>query len=42
MPAGHGPWLVDQARVAGLISAHVQLTAGLDEARAVRRDAVTQ
>jgi pimeloyl-ACP methyl ester carboxylesterase len=23
MPAGHGPWLVDPARVAGLIAAHV-------------------
>jgi pimeloyl-ACP methyl ester carboxylesterase len=25
MPAGHGPWLVDAARVAALIAAHVQL-----------------
>ena len=37
MPAGHGPWLVDPARVAGLIAAHIRLTAGLDDARAVRR-----
>jgi pimeloyl-ACP methyl ester carboxylesterase len=36
MPAGHGPWLVDHARVARLIAAHVQLTAGLDNARAAR------
>jgi pimeloyl-ACP methyl ester carboxylesterase len=27
MPAGHGPWLVDAARVAGLIAAHTELTA---------------
>jgi pimeloyl-ACP methyl ester carboxylesterase len=40
MPAGHGPWLVDPERVAGLITAHQQ-TAGADNAahraaRAVR------
>ena len=31
MPAGHGPWLVDPGRVAGLIAAHQQ-TAGPDNA----------
>jgi pimeloyl-ACP methyl ester carboxylesterase len=36
MPAGHGPWLVDPARVAGLIAAHLQLTAALGEPTAVR------
>jgi len=36
MPAGHGPWLVDGARVAGLIAAHLQLTAALGEPTAVR------
>jgi pimeloyl-ACP methyl ester carboxylesterase len=36
MPAGHGPWLVDPARVAGLIAAHLQLTAGLGEPTAAR------
>jgi pimeloyl-ACP methyl ester carboxylesterase len=41
MPAGHGPWLVDPARVAGLIAAHVQIAAGLGDAGAVRPDAVT-
>jgi pimeloyl-ACP methyl ester carboxylesterase len=40
MPAGHGPWLVDPGRVAGLIAAHHE-TAGQDNAahlsaRAVR------
>lgn len=36
MPAGHGPWLVDPARVGGLISAHIQLTVGQGDARAAR------
>jgi pimeloyl-ACP methyl ester carboxylesterase len=31
MPAGHGPWLVDPGRVAGLIAAH-QATPGADDA----------
>jgi pimeloyl-ACP methyl ester carboxylesterase len=36
MPAGHGPWLVDPARVARLIAAHLPVTAGVGDARAVR------
>jgi pimeloyl-ACP methyl ester carboxylesterase len=36
MPAGHGPWLVDPARVAGLIAAHAQPTADLVDPSAVR------
>jgi pimeloyl-ACP methyl ester carboxylesterase len=36
MPAGHGPWLVDPARVAGLIAARLRLTAGVGEPTAVR------
>jgi pimeloyl-ACP methyl ester carboxylesterase len=27
MPAGHGPWLVDAARIAALIATHIQQTA---------------
>jgi pimeloyl-ACP methyl ester carboxylesterase len=34
MPAGHGPWLVDPGRVAGLIAAHHE-TAGADDAAQV-------
>ena len=36
MPASHGPRLVDPARVAGLIAAHTQPTAGQGDATAVR------
>jgi pimeloyl-ACP methyl ester carboxylesterase len=39
MPAGHGPWLVDPRRVAGLIAAH-QETAGADNAAHVGARAV--
>ena len=41
MPAGHGPWLVDPARVAGLIAAHLQHTASLGNPTAVRSEAPT-
>jgi hypothetical protein len=41
MPAGHGPWLVDPARVAGLIAAHLQHTASLGDPTAVRSEAPT-
>jgi pimeloyl-ACP methyl ester carboxylesterase len=36
MPAGHGPWLVDQGRVAGLVAAHVQSLGPWKERRAHR------
>jgi pimeloyl-ACP methyl ester carboxylesterase len=37
MPAGHGPWLVDPSRVAGLIAAHVNPQVGVgDDSKAVR------
>lgn len=42
MPAGHGPWLVDHARVAALIAAHIRLTTGLTEPKTVRRVTVIQ
>jgi pimeloyl-ACP methyl ester carboxylesterase len=35
MPASHGPWLVDPARVAGLIAAHTRLTADQGDPTAV-------
>ncbi|MGN6170897.1 MAG: alpha/beta fold hydrolase [Solirubrobacteraceae bacterium] len=37
MPAGHGPWLVDPARVAGLVAAHIHPRVGVgDDGKAVR------
>jgi pimeloyl-ACP methyl ester carboxylesterase len=37
MPAGHGPWLVDPSRVAGLIKGHIQPPVGVgNDSRPVR------